>query len=399
MWMLLSQLLVPISAMRVLCLHGKGGSAASFLDDLQPLRSALPAIEFQTMDAPGGTRSWWTYPRGERSFSASSFSGDDVSIAAVEAELVKGGYDGILGFSQGAMLAAVVAARSALGQGPPDSKLSLTVCCGAALPKPFEPLFAALRESGGAPAIRSLHCLSAVDTMNPPELGKALATSFGTSASLLWHDNGHTLPPSESLDRGGEFLLADGREVLSALSPSLLQQLHDRRLRVRVAALPTEWLAHGGPMPPTVRTLLASVIERVIGAALAVGVPLGLELAWSSDGKLLQILEPTKSAFNRHPVSREPTFFSGVHSQSRYLQQARAADMFGGVGVTDVLDGDLAPLEIELLDEIESVMTRLTRRVLMQPGDVVLLDSYQTLHGRETFEGPRRHGVLWLTSR
>ena len=199
MWLLLSQLFVPISAMRVLCLHGKGGSAASFLDDLQPLRSALPAIEFQTMDAPGGTRSWWTYPRGERSFSASSFSGDDVSIAAVEAELVKGGYDGILGFSQGAMLAAVVAARSALGQGPPDSKLSLTVCCGAALPKPFEPLFAALRESGGAPAIRSLHCLSAVDTMNPPELGKALATSFGTSASLLWHDNGHTVPPSESL--------------------------------------------------------------------------------------------------------------------------------------------------------------------------------------------------------
>jgi hypothetical protein len=203
----------------------------------------------------------------------------------------------------------------------------------------------------------------------------------------------------QAADRGGEFLLADGREVLSALSPSLLQQLHDRRLRVRVAALPTEWLAHGGPMPPTVRTLLASVIEGVIGAALAVGVPLGLELAWSSDGKWLQILEPTKSAFNRHPVSREPTFFSGVHSQSRYLQQARAADMFGGVGVTDVLDGDLAPLEIELLDEIESVMTRLTRRVLMQPGDVVLLDSYQTLHGRETFEGPRRHGVLWLTSR
>ena len=195
----LTLLLVPISAMRVLCLHGKGGSAASFLDDLQPLRSALPAIEFEAMDAPGGTRSWWTYPRGERSFSASSFSGDDESIAAVEAELVKGGYDGILGFSQGAMLAAVVAARSALGQGPPDSKLSLTVCCGAALPKPFEPLFAALRESGGAPAIRSLHCLSAVDTMNPPELGKALATSFGTSASLLWHDNGHTVPPSESL--------------------------------------------------------------------------------------------------------------------------------------------------------------------------------------------------------
>ena len=33
----------------------------------------------------------------------------------------------------------------------------------------------------------------------------------------------------------------------------------------------------------------------------------------------------------------------------------------------------------------------------MQPGDVVLLDSYQVLHGRETFEGPRQHAVSWLT--
>ena len=54
----------------------------------------------------------------------------------------------------------------------------------------------------------------------------------------------------QAADRGGEFLLADGREVLGALSPRLLQQLHDRRLRVRVAALPMEsWFSRPRKIP------------------------------------------------------------------------------------------------------------------------------------------------------
>ena len=36
--------------------------------------------------------------------------------------------------------------------------------------------------------------------------------------------------------------------------------------------------------------------------------------------------------------------------------------------------------------------------VEMRRGDVVLLDSYQVLHGREPFSGTREHGVMWLTS-
>ena len=32
-----------------------------------------------------------------------------------------------------------------------------------------------------------------------------------------------------------------------------------------------------------------------------------------------------------------------------------------------------------------------------QRGDVVLLDTYQCLHGRATFEGDREHGVIWAT--
>lgn len=35
-------------------------------------------------------------------------------------------------------------------------------------------------------------------------------------------------------------------------------------------------------------------------------------------------------------------------------------------------------------------------RVPMATGEVVLLDSYQALHGRDCFEGRREHGVVWL---
>jgi len=32
----------------------------------------------------------------------------------------------------------------------------------------------------------------------------------------------------------------------------------------------------------------------------------------------------------------------------------------------------------------------------MTEGDVVLLDNYKTLHGRNVFDGTRKHGVAWF---
>ena len=111
----------------VLCLHGRGGSASAFLArGLEPLRSATAASygvpgrerravgwNYDAIDALDASGGWWTYPKGQRSYSADSYTGAEASIAAVEAELATGKYSGLLGFSQGAMLAAVVAARAA----------------------------------------------------------------------------------------------------------------------------------------------------------------------------------------------------------------------------------------------------------------------------------------------
>lgn len=33
----------------------------------------------------------------------------------------------------------------------------------------------------------------------------------------------------------------------------------------------------------------------------------------------------------------------------------------------------------------------------MSPGDVLLVDNYRTLHGRDVFEGERYHAVSWFS--
>ena len=203
---------------RILCLHGRGGSADAFLARaIAPLRDASKATyypvrrakawEYDALDSPDedGSGSWWSYPAGQRSYSADSYTGAEESIAAVEAALATGEFCGLLGYSQGAMLAAVVAARAALGEADPEATahLRFAVICSAALPAPYRPLLERLRANSSttlpSSTLPTLHCLSQSDQMNPPELGEELAGCFGASAQLLWHDAGHKLPPRERL--------------------------------------------------------------------------------------------------------------------------------------------------------------------------------------------------------
>ena len=199
---------------------------------------------------------------------------------------------------------------------------------------------------------------------------------------------------------GGEFLLCDGRQVLRELSPTVMAELCERKISIRVAALNLGFAL--SRCDENVRTPLQQIIQAIVGFVLNLAIPLDLQLAWDlEEGTTLQILEQPKSPVNRHPLSGEPTFFSSLHSQARHLQERRAA-VFSDTGksaiaATDAFYGDdLTPIAPAALEHIDDVITRLTKRVAMEPGDVVLLDTYQVLHGRDVFEGEREHGVLWL---
>ena len=48
------------------------------------------------------------------------------------------------------------------------------------------------------------------------------------------------------------------------------------------------------------------------------------------------------------------------------------------------------------VEHIDMVTRKNLVYVPMEPGDVVLVDNYQVLHGRDVFEGERLHAVTWF---
>jgi alpha-ketoglutarate-dependent taurine dioxygenase len=57
------------------------------------------------------------------------------------------------------------------------------------------------------------------------------------------------------------------------------------------------------------------------------------------------------------------------------------------VGMTDVYFGDLSHISEADLQHVDDVSRKHIVPLAMQPGDVVLVDNYRMLHGRDVFEG------------
>lgn len=58
--------------------------------------------------------------------------------------------------------------------------------------------------------------------------------------------------------------------------------------------------------------------------------------------------------------------------------------------------GDLSKLSLEQLAAFDATVMASLKWVKMQPGDVVLLDNYMCMHGRNIFDGVRKHAVTWF---
>ena len=124
-------------------------------------------------------------------------------------------FDGIMGFSQGAMLGAVVCGRGLKGG---MRRPSVAIIAGAAFPTARGDDVNRLREVEWAaaeaedvavpeavaalvppppPLVTSVHTVGAKDTMNPPEQARKVAEAFGHGAELLEHKGGHVVPLDE----------------------------------------------------------------------------------------------------------------------------------------------------------------------------------------------------------
>jgi len=210
----------------------------------------------------------------------------------------------------------------------------------------------------------------------------------------------------KAAEEGGEFLIADGRAMFRDLNPDLVERLYDRSIRYSVMELPFFGWIDGLPEP--VQGPVQGAVKGLVSAAINAKVDFSVDLRWDEGGydntKMLQARAPSQPAIVRHPVTGEPTWFCNVHSHSSKLRKDRegkyGAERFedgaSQINKSDMFfgdDGDISDADLEHMDE---VTMKNVRFVKMTEGDVVLLDNYKCMHGRNVFDGTRKHGVAWF---
>jgi hypothetical protein len=210
----------------------------------------------------------------------------------------------------------------------------------------------------------------------------------------------------KAAETGGEFLIADGRAIFRDLDTDLVERLYQRNIRYSVMELPFfGWMEN---LPQLLQDPLAAGIKGLATAAINSKVDFSVDLQWGQSDydktKMLQARAPSQPPIVLHPVTGDPTWFCNVHSHSSKLRlkregqygaerfedgasQINKSDMFFGD------DGDLTDAELQHLDE---VTMKNVQFVKMTEGDVVLLDNYKCMHGRNVFDGTRKHGVAWF---
>eukprot|EP00668_Euglena_longa_P001762 GGOE01002072.1.p1 GENE.GGOE01002072.1~~GGOE01002072.1.p1 ORF type:complete len:274 (+),score=51.80 GGOE01002072.1:73-822(+) len=203
------------TTLRILCLHGYLQSADKFRGKSYGLMKGLKKqAEFDFIDAPhliepidvaegaAPRYTWWRsvdVPTGKR------YDGFWESVQRiVEVLKLKGPYDGILGFSQGAMMAALMLAV-VMGDSEVDAvdlprptrhalkaHLRFGILAGG-----FKPRDIRLHRLFAEPVrgVQTLHIIGESDALVPPERSHELADLFA-DAEVMTHAGGHYIPAS-----------------------------------------------------------------------------------------------------------------------------------------------------------------------------------------------------------
>ena len=102
---------------------------------------------------------------------------------------------------------------------------------------------------------------------------------------------------------GGEFLLADGREILRNLNPDVVHTMYNRGLRVRVAGIPTPiFLSTNDKANNIILDFGSELLKMIVSWGVTTFLPkLQLNVCYSKDRDILQIMEPLKSPINGQP--------------------------------------------------------------------------------------------------
>ncbi|XP_056141133.1 esterase OVCA2 [Lampris incognitus] len=212
---------VSQTPLRVLCLHGYRQNSGSFRDKTGALRKLLKKrVELVYVTAPlgvpevcsgqeknGGSgsgpggdedpRGWWFSDVRERSFSAQqecqeSLGLDDSVKTVREAVKDQGPFDGILGFSQGAALVAMLCSLQEQNL-EPDFRFRFAILVAG-----FRSVCEKHQKFYTVPLlIPSLHVFGQEDRVIPDKMSRELLTTF-QDPRVLTHPGGHFVPAASA---------------------------------------------------------------------------------------------------------------------------------------------------------------------------------------------------------
>lgn len=206
-------------SLKVLALHGSGGTAAEFPKRLEALNNALAfhsgnkvKLEITTVQGPfvkGEGFSWWTMPPGVRSFNAEEFTGFEESAARVLDVWETGGFDLVFGHSQGAILVGALLALKRTPYHPPGGY----IMNGVSFPNPYSNELESLKSEDTSTI---LFLLGRRDKIAPNATGEKLRDLLergGYNVSTCYHDGGHGVPDGDVDD-----------EAMKTIAEWILQQ-------------------------------------------------------------------------------------------------------------------------------------------------------------------------------
>mmetsp|Transcript_43253 Transcript_43253/g.104781 ORF Transcript_43253/g.104781 Transcript_43253/m.104781 type:complete len:440 (+) Transcript_43253:150-1469(+) len=210
----------------------------------------------------------------------------------------------------------------------------------------------------------------------------------------------------KAADEGGEFLIADGRRMFRDLDPELVEELYNRNIRYSVMELPFfGWVDN---LPEAIQGPVSGGLKGLVSAAINAKVDFSVEMRWGQSDydntKMLQARAPSQPPIVVHPVTGEPTWFCNVHSHSSVLRKDRESlygaerfeDGASQINKSDMFFGDDGDIGEKKLKHMDEITMKNVRFVKMTEGDVVLLDNYKCMHGRNVFDGTRKHAVAWF---
>jgi predicted esterase len=202
--------------LRVLCLHGYTQNGEVFRGRIGALRKQLKGCEFIFVDAPhratasfavsaagsdadeaaasaDAKLAWWNAAadeaEGTRPSQSKTYVGWAESLAMLEQTIVESGpFDGVLAFSQGAAVAAVLLAQQC-ARG--DGSIRFAILVSGFIPR--DDAVSAQLRSGPHAGVRTLHVLGESDELVPPSSSETLAALFEDSVQFK-HTGGHVVP-------------------------------------------------------------------------------------------------------------------------------------------------------------------------------------------------------------